>query len=305
MSNIQPTFIGPSTYPCRIFSLIFHDFCILFFYFLLLGKISSINHPFIKMFTNNPINSQCRPIAICGRDAILRSDGSPLTPSDFAALLASLSVDDHFEEKETNIHVLSFKTADGLSSDYLLTPIRQLFADLPDDEVLLYARARAIATWRANTRFCGRCGSPLNEHPELSARLCPACSNLIFPRIEPCIIVAVRKNGKILLARHVQRNQDIYACIAGFMEAGESAEHAVQREIFEEVGIKVKNIRYFGSQSWPFPAQLMLGFTADYDSGDINLQKDEISDAQWFDPDSCQASPRPGSIAYRLIHSHF
>ena len=135
----------------------------------------------------------------------------------------------------------------------------------------------------------------------MTARVCPDCGNIIYPRIDPCIIVLVYKEGKILLARHVQRNQDIYACIAGFVEAGEPIEHAVEREIMEETGLKVKNIRYFGSQSWPFPAQLMFGFIADYESGEISLQAEEISDAQWFDPDHCPASPQPGSIAYRLI----
>lgn len=86
------------------------------------------------------------------------------------------------------------------------------------------------------------------------------------------------------------------------MEAGESAERTVEREIFEETGIKVKNVKYFGSQSWPFPSQLMLGFTAEYESGELKLQADEISDADWFDKDNCPASPQPGSIAYRLIH---
>ena len=106
-----------------------------------------------------------------------------------------------------------------------------------------------------------------------------------------------------MLARHVQRNQDIYACIAGFMEAGESAEQAVKREILEETGIKVKNICYKGSQSWPFPAHLMLAFTAEYESGEIKIQPDELSDAQWFNIHDNPATPPPGSIAYKLIHN--
>lgn len=143
----------------------------------------------------------------------------------------------------------------------------------------------------------------MQEHQTLTARECPECRNLIFPRIEPCIIVLVSRDDEILLARHVQRNQNIYACIAGFMEAGETAEQAVAREIMEETGITVRNIRYYGSQSWPFPSQLMLGFTAEYESGEIKLQEDELSDAQWFHRDNCPASPPPGSIAYRLIHN--
>ena len=113
----------------------------------------------------------------------------------------------------------------------------------------------------------------------------------------------VSKGDKILLARHAQRNQDVYTCLAGFVEAGESIEHAVRREIMEETGIKVKNIKYFGSQSWPFPANLMFGFTAEYESGEITPQADEIADAQWFDRDNSPATPPKGSIAYKLIHN--
>ena len=131
---------------------------------------------------------------------------------------------------------------------------------------------------------------------------CQNCKKMHFPRIEPCIIVVVEKDGKILLARHIHRNQDIYACVAGFIEAGESAEQAVERELFEETGIKVKNVTYRGSQSWPFPDQLMLGFTAEYQSGEINIQKEEIADAQFFDPNNLPPSPKEGSIAYRLIN---
>lgn len=182
--------------------------------------------------------------------------------------------------------------------------IRECFATCDEATVLRVAREKALLEWHARTKFCGCCGTELVEHDTLTAMVCPKCGNLIFPRIEPCIIVLItREDGKILLARHVQRNQDIYACIAGFMEAGETAEQAVRREIREETGIEVKNIRYFGSQSWPFPAQLMLGFTAEYAGGELSLQADEIADARWFDRDNCPASPRPGSIAYRLIHN--
>ena len=167
---------------------------------------------------------------------------------------------------------------------------------------MLAFRAKSLSEWASATRFCARCSAALDEDSQLTARRCPHCQSLYFPRIDPCIIVLVKKEGKILLARHVQRNQDIYACIAGFIEAGESAEHAVEREVYEETGIRVKNIRYQTSQSWPFPGQLMLGFTAEYAGGGFRLQADEIADAGWFDPDCLPPSPQPGSLAYRLIH---
>lgn len=233
---------------------------------------------------------------------IVHEDRSALCREDLDFLEARLNVTERFTEEAGGLEVLGFSKDDIAPEGYVKMPIRESFALMDTEEVFHLARAKALLEWRANTKFCGRCGKPLEEHAQLTARICPECGNLIFPRIEPCIIVLVHKDDRILLARHVQRNQDIYACIAGFMEAGESAEHAVAREIKEETGITVKNIRYFGSQSWPFPSQLMLGFTAEYESGDMTLQEDEIADARWFRRDECPASPAPGSIAWRLIH---
>ena len=186
---------------------------------------------------------------------------------------------------------------------YSRQELRQFYAEHDEETASKVFRAKALSEWRKKTVFCPRCGAKLVESNDFTAMQCPDCGELLFPRIDPCIIVLVRKGEKILLARHAQRNQDIYACLAGFVEAGETIENAVRREIFEETGIKVKNIQYRGSQSWPFPQQLMLGFYADYESGEITLQKEEITDAQWFDRDNLPASPAPGSIAYKLIHN--
>lgn len=185
---------------------------------------------------------------------------------------------------------------------YSRQELRQFYAEHDEETASKVFRAKALSEWRKKTVFCPRCGAKLVESKDFTAMQCPDCGELLFPRIDPCIIVLVRKGEKILLARHAQRNQDIYACLAGFVEAGETIENAVRREIFEETGIKVKNIQYRGSQSWPFPQQLMLGFYADYESGEITLQKEEITDARWFDRDNLPASPAPGSIAYKLIH---
>lgn len=243
-------------------------------------------------------------IVLKDKEAILPDDVRELSESDFAFFLKNTTVLDHFSEENTSISVLSIASDSPCPAGYHLRPLREIFAEGDAEKTGHYARAKALLSWRAATRFCGVCGSPLQEHQSLTARLCPSCGNLIFPRIEPCIIVLVYRKDthRILLAKHVQRNQDIYACIAGFMEAGETAEQAVAREIREETGLEVSNISYFGSQSWPFPAQLMLGFTAEYQSGELRLQEDEIRDAAWFDPADCPASPRPGSIAWRLIH---
>lgn len=256
---------------------------------------------------NNPIQTACHCYAVLDREYVRRQDRQPLTFADLKVLEAwqhqEQAEPDLFEEAANNICVLGLRTRENLPADYQLGVIREVFAQADETEILRLSRAKAIAAWRQNSAYCPRCGAKMSEHPTMTARECPQCHNLIFPRIEPCIITVVsRADGKILLAKHIQRNTNIYACIAGFIEAGETVEQAVAREVMEETGLKIKNIRYYGSQSWPFPSQLMLGFTAEYDGGDIHLQADELADARWFDRDNCPASPPPGSIAYRLIH---
>lgn len=240
--------------------------------------------------------------AMLSRDTVRHADGSPLEENDLKVLSDACEVTETVNEPSNDIMAIRLNDNTILPESYQKVVLRELFAQLPAQEVFRLSRAKALLEWRANTRFCGHCGTPLQDDPIMTARVCPNCHRQIFPRIEPCIILRIEKDGKILLARHVQRNQNIYACIAGFVEAGETLEQAVVREVKEETGITVQNVRYFGSQSWPFPSQLMIGFTAEYKSGEIKLQAEELSDAQWFDPTDCPASPQPGSIAYRLIH---
>ena len=217
--------------------------------------------------------------------------GSPGAVASMSSYLFCLSKMPSLEEIISNI------------DSYSRQELRQFYATHDEETASQVFRAKALSEWRKQTVFCPRCGAKLVESTDFSAMECPDCGNLLFPRIDPCIIVLVRREGKILLARHTQRNQDIYACLAGYVEPGETIEAAVRREVFEETGITIRNIQYRGSQSWPFPRQLMLGFYADYDSGEIVCQKEEITDAQWFDPDNLTvATPAPGSIAYKLIH---
>lgn len=251
----------------------------------------------------NPNEWEGECFAFAGRDIILRKDGNALKFDELRLIKKILNGGEFIEEKEYNYCAMETKSTENLPEDYMLKPIRNCFAEKEMEETLRISRAKAIVSWINKNRFCPFCGSALTTHATLSALECPQCKKLIFPRIDPCVIVLVKKGEEILLARHVQRNQDIYACIAGFMEAGESAEQAVKREILEETGIKVKNICYKGSQSWPFPAQLMLAFTAEYESGEIKIQPDELSDAQWFNIHDNPATPPPGSIAYKLIHN--
>ncbi|MCR5698408.1 MAG: NAD(+) diphosphatase [Treponemataceae bacterium] len=182
-------------------------------------------------------------------------------------------------------------------------PIRSLFvkANAGNTEVSRAARAHSLLKWRKKKRYCPKCGTLMLDDERETARLCPKCKSKLYPSVTPAMIVLIEKGDEILLARHVERNNDIFTCLAGFIEAGESAEEAVRREIHEEVGIEVENIRYITSQAWPFPDQLMLAFKASYKSGEIVLQEDEIEEAHWFKKNDLPAIPKEGSVAWSLI----
>jgi len=167
------------------------------------------------------------------------------------------------------------------------------------------ARALGLINWHHTSRFCGKCGAPLVDHGKEIARLCSQCGSVSYPRISPAIIVVVEKEGQILLARHSYRNQDMYACVAGFLEHGETLEECVAREVREEIGIEIQKIRYAGSQSWPYPDQFMIAFRAEWKSGDIRVDPTEILEAKWFDRDNLPNHPMPGTVAWNLIHGVF
>ncbi|MCX7966290.1 MAG: NAD(+) diphosphatase [Syntrophorhabdaceae bacterium] len=174
--------------------------------------------------------------------------------------------------------------------------------DYLDDELFNMAiKAKQVVIWDRTSAFCGRCGAKTKDRERERAKECPHCGFIMFPRISPAIIVLVEKEDKILLARAVRFKENIYSVLAGFVEPGETLEEAVEREVEEEVGIKVKNIEYFGSQPWPFPDSLMIAFVAKYKSGKININKDEIVDAKWFSHDKLPNIPGNISIARKMI----
>ena len=207
---------------------------------------------------------------------------------------------DWFAEPQNRYATMTLAEAQPVPQGYEWEPLRSLFA-AEHPAAPLAARAAGIANWRQNMRFCSNCGGPLSDDKYDTARVCTLCGHEFFPSLSPCIIVLVKKNGKLLLARHKQRNTNLYTCLAGYMEPGETIEQCVEREVFEETGIKVKNIRYAKSQSWPFPDQLMIGCHAEYESGEIKVQQEEIQEALWFSPDELPAIPPPGSLAWELI----
>ena len=170
---------------------------------------------------------------------------------------------------------------DGDESFYDLREVYEFDHDLYH----IAGKAVLVNDWYISHRFCGRCGTPTRLDEKDMMLKCPKCGQNHYPRIAPAIIVAIRNGDELLMAKHSYHDNIRYALIAGFVEPGEAIEEAVHREVLEEVGIKIKNLKYMRSQSWPFPNSLMLGFRAEYDSGDIKVDGDEILKAKWFKKD--------------------
>ncbi|MDP8078507.1 NAD(+) diphosphatase [Phocoenobacter skyensis] len=193
-------------------------------------------------------------------------------------------------------------TQENEVNDDFVTLRSQLFQ--PEQHFYLLNKAVSLNHFFAKNRFCGSCGEPFYKASDEMALHCDACGSRVYPKISPSIIVAIRRNNQILLANHFRHKGTIYTNLAGFVETGETLEQTVEREVFEETGIKIKNIRYFGSQPWAFPDSLMLGFLADYESGEITLQEEEIFDARWFDYNKpLPQLPPKGTIALKLIEA--
>jgi NAD+ diphosphatase len=193
----------------------------------------------------------------------------------------------------------------ALPADLAAEGLRQVYGRLDDPLFSIAGRAVQIVDWDRNHQYCGRCGTLTEAIPGERAKKCPSCGLSSYPRLSPATITAITRQteaGKrILLARNHRFPPGRYSVLAGFVEPGESLEECVEREILEEVGIRVQNVRYFGSQPWPFPNSLMIGFTAESASGEFHLEEAEIDDAQWFAADSLPLLPPPMSIARRLI----
>lgn len=181
---------------------------------------------------------------------------------------------------------------------------RQWIAELPGSWFALISTALQVSGWLENHRFCGRCGAKATRLAHEFAMHCDACGHRNYPRISPCIITLVTAGEAMLLARSPRYPPGRYSTLAGFIEPGESAEEAVHREVFEEVGVHVDQLRYFQSQPWPFPHSLMIGFFAEATSKRIRIDGVEIADAAWFSPRKLPALPPPYSIARALIEDH-
>lgn len=179
--------------------------------------------------------------------------------------------------------------------------LRSLFGIIDDATFLLAGRAVQIMDWDRSHQFCGRCGTPTERKSGERSRVCPACGQTHYPRLAPVAMALVRRGPELLLARSPHFPPGMFSALAGFVEPGESIEECLVREVREEVGVEVDNLRYFASQPWPFPHSLMIAFHCDYVSGDIVPQEGEIEAADWFSRDRLPVLPHRLSIARRLI----
>ncbi len=186
---------------------------------------------------------------------------------------------------------------------FRMVGLRESFDLLPAEHYAMAGKAREILYWDATTRFCGTCGTPLQHHTDIS-KLCPNCGREVWPSLATAIIVAVtRGKDEILLVQAKNFRGNYHGLVAGFVETGESLEECVHREVLEETGLRLKNLRYFASQPWPYPSGLMVGFKAEYAGGELSLQRSELSRGGWYNRHNLPPIPGRVSVARRLIDS--
>lgn len=220
-------------------------------------------------------------LGVCGLDVLRRQPLPALDGSDCIAVELSAAT-----EAPTGM---------------VFSGLRALYGHIAPSHYRMAGRAVQIVEWDRSHQFCGACGARTEDKADEGAKRCAHCGRLYFPRISPAVIVRIRDGNRLLLGRSHGFAPGVYSTLAGFVEPGETLEEAVVREVAEEVGVQITNLRYFGSQPWPFPHSLMVGFTADYAGGAIKLQESEIEDARWFTVDNLPLLPPPLSIARQLI----
>lgn len=220
---------------------------------------------------------------------------------------ASVALPEPIETQALGAGLLAQAFQPGIEAPegWVWTPFRSVIGSTVQPSWHEAARALAVLNWRSATRYCGRCGATNGDKADEIARWCPACGAISYPRISPAVLAVVRRDDKILLARNAMNKTGMWSILAGFVEPGETFEGCVRREVLEEVSIEVEPRGYLGSQPWPFPDQLMVGFTADWISGDLKPDGVEIAEAGWFGPDDHPPLPMHGSLSRRLIEAAF
>lgn len=212
----------------------------------------------------------------------------------------------HYIGQQDNTHYFAAEIHinTSLPSQLLPTPFRGAFSHLGDNLISVASAAKQILYWDRMQQFCSICAKPLVLNDQERYKYCDHCKHAFYPQISPVAMVLITRGKELLLARSPHFPPGMYSALAGFLEAGETVEHAIHREVHEEVHVKVKNLQYYGSQSWPFPHSLMLGFYAEYDSGEIIADPKEIEDAQWFSLNNLPQLPSLSSISGKLIENY-
>jgi NAD+ diphosphatase len=234
---------------------------------------------------------------------------SIVTPADLGLAAVRWHYLGHLDGGSESTHCFCGEIAEGVAppADLSFENLRSLFPLVDETVFWLAGRAVQIVDWDRTHQYCGRCGAPTTNQLQERAKLCPNCGLTNYPRLAPAIIVRVQRqsaNGpEILLARARRFPAGLFSVLAGFVEPGETLEECVRREVYEEVGLIVDNIRYFGSQPWPFPHSLMIAFEADCAGGELAVDPGELAEAHWFTANALPNIPPPPSIANRLITS--
>lgn len=241
----------------------------------------------------------------CKNDILLErlADGSYTIPCSETSPVAA-DADTHVIEitSEDGICMAAFDSPHPLTAEgsYKVCNLRQSYYKLPRALYLKAGKCHELVYWDHNTRYCGVCGGPMQMNTEIS-KCCTHCGKEVWPQLATAIIVLIHRGNEVLLVHAQNFRHEFYGLVAGFVETGETLEEAVIREVHEETGLEITNITYFGSQPWPYPCGLMVGFMAEYASGDIRLQQSEIRDGGWFKHDNLPPLPEKLSIARRLI----
>lgn len=197
-------------------------------------------------------------------------------------------------------HTLAISNPPPDNSEFVMIGLRESCNYLSPQHFALAGKARQILHWDAHSRFCPVCGTPATQITPV-CKQCPSCGEELYPPIAVAILALVRKGDAVLLVRSRNFKGNFHSLVAGFLETGETLEACVQREVLEETGLRIKHITYFGNQSWPFPSGLMVGFTADYDGGEIQLQTQELSSGAFYTKDNLPELPGTVSLARKMI----
>lgn len=253
-----------------------------------------------------PVSDTALAFAYAGSKILIGGDAQkPIVPLVGELERAGIDGVRHYLGRLDGIDCVAVLLADDATPPpgFALAGLRSLFVRLPEPLLAVAARAFQVVEWDRTHRYCGRCGAATRDKDGERAKQCTVCGYVAYPRISPAMMVLVTRDRELLLARANRFQASMYSALAGFVEAGESVEDCIHREVREEVGIEVRDLAYFASQSWSFPHSLMIAYTARYAGGELVPDPTEIADVRWFDVEALPDLPNPVSIARRLIEA--